>query len=135
MDLALAAPDKEDVSGVWTYRIAALEQLNVPIRTSVEPTLDSIRAFGPDLIVIVTGAVPWDAPFPVQYEYSDDSGVGRVAGAGRTCHPQPKVQASRLVGGGMVGIETAECIVRNVQATSQFSKVKARRRQGKPGAQ
>ena len=40
MDLALAAPDKEDVSGVWTYRVAALAQLNVPIRTGVEPTVD-----------------------------------------------------------------------------------------------
>src|ERR1700710_400678 len=61
MDLALAAPDKEDVSGVWTYRVAALEEFNVPIRTGVEPTVDSIRAYGADLIVVATGAMPRDA--------------------------------------------------------------------------
>ena len=58
MDLALAAPDKEDVAGVWTYRVAALKQLNVPIQTGVEPTVERIRAFDPDLIVIATGGVP-----------------------------------------------------------------------------
>ena len=65
IDLALAAPDKEDVADVWTYRVAALEQLNVPIRTGVEPTVERIRGFAPDMIVIATGGVPRDAPFPV----------------------------------------------------------------------
>ena len=109
MDLALAAPDKEDVSGVWTYRIATLEQLNVPIRIGVEPTLDSIRAFGPDLIVIATGAVPWDARFPV------NTNVPMIQAWDVLRRPDliPEGSSVTVVGGGMVGIETAECIVRN----------------------
>ena len=108
MDLALAAPDKEDVSGVWTYRVAALEQFCVPIRTGVEPTADSIRAFGPDLIVIATGAMPRDAPFPT------NTTVPMIQAWDVLRRPEliPKGSSVTVVGGGMVGIETAECIAK-----------------------
>ncbi len=108
MDLALAAPDKEDVSGVWTYRVAALEQLNVPIRTGVEPTVERIRAFGPDLIVIATGAVPRDAPFPT------NTNVAMLQAWDVLRRPEliPMGSSVTVVGGGMVGIETAECIAK-----------------------
>jgi dimethylglycine catabolism A len=108
MDLALAAPDKDDVSGVWTYRVAALEQLKVPIRTGVEPTVDRIRAFGPDLIVIATGATPRDAPFPT------NTNVPMLQAWDVLRRPDliPEGASVTVVGGGMVGIETAECIAR-----------------------
>ena len=111
MDLALAAPDKDDVSGVWTYRVAALEQLNVPIRTGVEPTVDSIRAFGPDLIVIATGAMPRDAPFPT------NTNVPMIQAWDVLRRPEliPKGSSVTVVGGGMVGIETAECIAKRAR--------------------
>ena len=106
MDLALAAPDKEDVAGVWTYRVAALEQLNVPIRTGVEPTVERIRAYGPDLIVIATGAVPRAAPFAV----STNVPVLQAWDVLRSPELIPLGSSVTIVGGGMVGIETAECI-------------------------
>jgi thioredoxin reductase len=108
MDLALAAPDKEDVSGVWTYRVAALEQLTVPIRTGVEPTVKRIRAFAPDLIVIATGAVPREALFPTH------TNVPMLQAWDVLRKPDliPMGSSITVVGGGMVGIETAECIAK-----------------------
>jgi len=111
MDLALAAPDKEDVVGVWTYRVAALEQLNVPIRTGVEPTVERIRAFGPDLIVIATGAVPRAAPFPTNTNVP----VMQAWDVLRRPELIPEGSSVTVVGGGMVGIETAECIGRRAK--------------------
>jgi 2,4-dienoyl-CoA reductase-like NADH-dependent reductase (Old Yellow Enzyme family)/NADPH-dependent 2,4-dienoyl-CoA reductase/sulfur reductase-like enzyme len=114
VDLALAAPDKEDVSGVWTYRVAALEQFNVPVRTGVEPTVEAIRAYKPDLIVIATGAVSRDAPFPVS------TGVPVLQAWDVLRHPEliPKGSSITVVGGGMVGIETAECIAKRAKTVT-----------------
>ncbi len=111
MDLALAAPDKEDVSGVWTYRVAALEQLEVPIRTGIEPSLERIRAYRPDLIVIATGAVPRDAPFPT----NTDVPMLQAWDVLRRPELIPEGSDVTLVGGGMVGIETAECIAKRAR--------------------
>jgi 2,4-dienoyl-CoA reductase-like NADH-dependent reductase (Old Yellow Enzyme family)/NADPH-dependent 2,4-dienoyl-CoA reductase/sulfur reductase-like enzyme len=108
IDLALAAPDKEDVSGVWTYRVAALEQFMVPIRTGVELTVERIRAFAPDLIVIATGSVPRAASFPVKTD------IPMLQAWDVLRRPQliPEGGSVTVVGGGMVGIETAECIAK-----------------------
>ena len=93
---------------MWTYRVAALEQLNVPIRTGVEPTVERIRAFAPDLIVIATGGVPRDAPFPVK----TDVPVLQAWDVLRRPELIPLGSSVTVVGGGMVGIETAECIAK-----------------------
>ena len=111
MDLALAAPDKDDVSGVWTYRVAALAQLDVPIRTGVDATVDRIRAFGPDLIVIATGSTPRDAPFPVNTHIP----VLQAWDVLRRPELILKGSSVTVVGGGMVGIETAECIAKRAR--------------------
>jgi 2,4-dienoyl-CoA reductase-like NADH-dependent reductase (Old Yellow Enzyme family)/thioredoxin reductase len=106
MPLALAAPDKEDVSGVWTYRVEALEQLGVPIRTGIVATAASIRAYKPDLVVVATGSVPREPPFPVK------ASVPVIDAWDALRRPELIPQGSHVtvIGGGMVGIETAECI-------------------------
>jgi 2,4-dienoyl-CoA reductase-like NADH-dependent reductase (Old Yellow Enzyme family)/thioredoxin reductase len=108
MDLALAAPDKEDVSGVWTYRVEALEQLGVPIRTGMVATVESVRAYKPDLVVVATGSTPRKAPFPVKTSVP----VIDAWEALRKPELIPKGSHVTVVGGGMVGIETAECIAK-----------------------
>jgi len=111
VDLALAAPDKEDVSGVWTYRMASLDQLDVPIRTGIEPTVDRIRVYAPDLIVIATGATPRSPPFPV------NTNVPLLQAWDVLRQPEliPEGSDITVVGGGMVGIETAECIAKRAK--------------------
>jgi 2,4-dienoyl-CoA reductase-like NADH-dependent reductase (Old Yellow Enzyme family)/thioredoxin reductase len=108
VDLALAAPDKEDVSGVWTYRVEALAQLNVTIRTSMVATAETIRAYRPDLVVIATGATSREAPFPV----ATGVPVLQAWDVLRQPHLIPEGSDITVVGGGMVGIETAECIAK-----------------------
>jgi len=108
IDLALAAPDKEDVAGVWTYRVEALAQFGVPIRTGIAATAERIRAFAPDLVVVATGSAPRPAPFPINTNIpvSDAWDVLRK--------PELIIEQSHVtvIGGGMVGIETAECIAK-----------------------
>jgi 2,4-dienoyl-CoA reductase-like NADH-dependent reductase (Old Yellow Enzyme family)/NADPH-dependent 2,4-dienoyl-CoA reductase/sulfur reductase-like enzyme len=106
MPLALAAPDKEDVAGVWTYRVEEIERLQVPIKLGVKITAETLRKFAPDLVVVATGSRPrpfspaLDVGVPVLQAWEvllDDT----------TIKPNAKVT---LVGGGMVGIETAEVL-------------------------
>jgi pyruvate/2-oxoglutarate dehydrogenase complex dihydrolipoamide dehydrogenase (E3) component len=115
MPLALAAPDKGDVAGVWTYRWQQIEKLRVPVRTSVTVTAGAIRDFAPDFVVIATGAKPRPLPFPVctriPVVHAWDVLLDRERVA-RGTHVT-------IVGGGMVGIETADTLIhyRGVKAT------------------
>jgi NADPH-dependent 2,4-dienoyl-CoA reductase/sulfur reductase-like enzyme len=115
MPLALAAPDKADVAGVWTYRWEQIETLKVPVRTGVNATAESIRAFRPDLVVVATGARPRPLPFPVRTRVP-------VLHAWEALLDQERVPRGAriaIIGGGMVGIETADTLIhyRGAKAT------------------
>src|SRR5262249_54470320 len=64
IDLALAAPDKAEVGGVWDYRIEALARLGVVPRPGVTVDAAAIRQRAPDLVVVATGAVPRPLALP-----------------------------------------------------------------------
>jgi 2,4-dienoyl-CoA reductase-like NADH-dependent reductase (Old Yellow Enzyme family)/thioredoxin reductase len=102
--LAIASPDKEDVAGVWTYRVRALTELGVAVRTGMSADADSIRAFAPDFVIVATGARPRplaiDLPIPVLQAW-DVIGDPTLLPIGATV---------TIVGGGMVGIETADLL-------------------------
>lgn len=107
MPLALAAPDKADVSGVWTYRTAELERLGVAIHLNTTVTDDRIRAYAPDVVIVATGARPRPAPavlrdlrVPVLQAWD----VLRDPGAFAT------FAQVTIVGGGIVGVETADLL-------------------------
>jgi 2,4-dienoyl-CoA reductase-like NADH-dependent reductase (Old Yellow Enzyme family)/NADPH-dependent 2,4-dienoyl-CoA reductase/sulfur reductase-like enzyme len=106
MPLALAAPHKEDVAGVWTYRAAELDRLGVTIRVRCLVTVDAIRAYAPDLIFVATGARPrdlplvLDLPIPVMQAWHILLNPDAIAPAARVT----------ILGGGMVGIETADLL-------------------------
>jgi 2,4-dienoyl-CoA reductase-like NADH-dependent reductase (Old Yellow Enzyme family)/NADPH-dependent 2,4-dienoyl-CoA reductase/sulfur reductase-like enzyme len=104
--LALAAPDKEDVAGVWAYRIEELERFNVPIKLGISVTANALREFAPDLVIIATGSRPRPLPMPLNVRVPvlqawdvllDEAAIKRGA----------KIT---MIGGGMVGIETAEVL-------------------------
>ena len=115
MPLALAAPDKADVAGMWTYRWQQIESLKVPVRTSVSATAESIRAFRPDLVVVATGAKPRPLPFPVKTSVPVLHAWDVLLEQGRV----PRGARVAIIGGGMVGIETADTLIhyRGVRAT------------------
>jgi len=115
MPLALAAPDKADVAGVWTYRWQQIESLGVPVRTGVNASAASIRGYAPDFVVVATGAKPRALPFrvstrlPVMHAWDVLLDQARV----------PRGARVTIIGGGMVGIETADTLIhyRGIQAT------------------
>jgi len=115
MPLALAAPDKADVAGVWTYRWEQIASLGVPVRTGVDTTAASIRKFKPDLVVIATGAKPRPLPFPVKTNVPLLHAWDALLGQERV----PRGARISIIGGGMVGIETADTLIhyRGVKAT------------------
>jgi 2,4-dienoyl-CoA reductase-like NADH-dependent reductase (Old Yellow Enzyme family)/thioredoxin reductase len=115
MPLALAAPDKADVAGVWSYRWQQIETLGVLVRTGISATAKSIREFAPDLVVIATGATPRPLSFPVSTRVP-------VAQAWDVLLDQERIPRGArvtIIGGGMVGIETADTLIhyRGVKAT------------------
>ncbi len=105
MPLAVAAPHKDDVNAVWSYRYEQLVALGVPIRTGVVAGARAIRltirrwsssrpaavrAFRPRLPRSTGALRAWDV-------LADPALVARGARV-------------TIVGGGMVGAETAELL-------------------------
>jgi len=128
MPLAVAAPDKGEVSGVWSYRAEALAQRGVAIRFGVEVTADAIRRLAPDVVFVATGARPRTLPVAMT------EGV-RTLSAWTVLLDPTAVEAGAavtVVGGGMVGLETADlltargCQVTVVEATGRVAPEMAR---------
>ena len=115
MPLALAAPDKGDVADVWTYRWRQIESLKVPVRTGVNANARSIRDFRPDLVVIATGAKPRPLPFPMRTRVPLLQAWDALLEQERV----PRGARVTIIGGGMVGIETADTLIhhRGIRAT------------------
>ena len=106
MPLALAAPDKMDVAGVWTYRLTELDQLGLSIQCGQAVTAERIRDFDPDLVIVATGARPRDFPMPLDWpvpvRQAWDVLLDPLA-----IDPGATVT---IIGGGIVGIETADLL-------------------------
>jgi thioredoxin reductase len=115
MPLALAAPDKADVAGVWSYRWALVQSLGVPVRTSMNATAEAIRGFRPDLVIVATGAKPRPLPFPVDTHLPVVDAWDVLVNHDRV----PRGANVTIIGGGMVGIETADTLIhhRGIRAT------------------
>ena len=115
MPLALAAPDKGDVAGIWTYRWEQVEHLAIPVRTGVDANAQSIRDFRPDLVVVATGAKPRPVPFPVATRVP----VRQAWDVLLDRESVPRGARVTIIGGGMVGIETADTLIhyRGIHAT------------------
>jgi 2,4-dienoyl-CoA reductase-like NADH-dependent reductase (Old Yellow Enzyme family)/thioredoxin reductase len=126
--IALAAPDKEDVAGVWTYRVDELQRLNVPIRLGMQITADALRRFAPDLVIVATGSRPRPAPMALDVHVPVLQAWDVLSDAD-AINPGAKVT---MIGGGMVGIETAEvlggrgCAVTVIEIQSTVAREMAR---------
>ncbi|MEJ1978710.1 MAG: FAD-dependent oxidoreductase [Acetobacteraceae bacterium] len=112
--LALASPDKADVAGVWSYRAAELATLGVGIDTGVTVSAAAIRQLRPDMVVVATGARPRELPTPL------DVAVPVVQAWAALLDPTLVAPGAvvTIIGGGMVGIETADLLgVRGCRVT------------------
>ena len=131
MHLALAAPDKEEVRAVWTYRWTELQALGVPVRLGVVATEDMIRQFAPDLGVGATGS----KPRPLALDLSGLAADIRRAHAWDVLAEPAAIAngaAVAVIGGGMVGIEVADllalrgCRITIIEALASIAPAMAR---------
>ncbi|MBP0496190.1 FAD-dependent oxidoreductase [Pararoseomonas indoligenes] len=105
--LATAGPDKADVGGIWSYRWPQIEALGVPVRYGTEATLARIHEFAPDLVIVATGSrarrLPMldAAPCPTIHAWEVIRDPSRI----------PPGSAVTVIGGGLVGLETADLIM------------------------
>lgn len=117
MPLAMASPDKQEVEPVWSYRWRTVERMGVVPRLGVTADEAAIRAHAPDYIVVATGSRPAAPPMDVsrlspsvrvRHAWDVLADLDSVAGGARVT----------IVGGGMVGAETADALrVRGVRVT------------------
>ena len=117
MHLAVAAPDKHEVEPVWSYRWQEVQSLGVPVRMGVTASLDAIREYAPDFVIVATGARPRPCPFDTSRLDRDITVVHAwdVLIAPERVSPQSVVT---IIGGGMVGMETADSLsLRGAQCT------------------
>jgi dimethylglycine catabolism A len=109
MPLALAAPDKKEVEPVWNYRWQQVQALGINVRLNVTADAGQIRAYAPDFVIIATGARPRPCPFDVT---TLDASVQLLHAWEVLRQPARMAQAKAvtIIGGGMVGIETADLL-------------------------
>ena len=117
MPLAMAAPDKNEVEPVWSYRWQELQKFEVPVRTSVQATAQAIRRYGPDFVIVATGARPRPCPIDSARRAAHISVLHAwdiLAAPERS----KSAQRATIIGGGMVGMETADLLsARALQCT------------------
>ncbi|WP_444633856.1 oxidoreductase [Cupriavidus oxalaticus] len=115
--LAVASPDKLEVEPVWSYRWQTLQALGVPVRTGMQADAARIRAYAPDHVIVATGSQPARPPL-------DLDGLDAKVRVRHAWEVLADLDAARpglhvtIVGGGMVGAETADALrVRGVAVT------------------
>jgi 2,4-dienoyl-CoA reductase-like NADH-dependent reductase (Old Yellow Enzyme family)/thioredoxin reductase len=117
MPLATASPDKQEVEPVWSYRWQTLQRMNVPVRMGMQADAERIRDYAPDYIVVATGSRPAAPPLDVSGLASSVRvrHAWDVLGDLESVAPGAHVT---IVGGGMVGAETADALrVRGARIT------------------
>jgi dimethylglycine catabolism A len=109
MPLATAAPDKQEVEPIWSYRWQEVQALRVPVRTNVIATTEMLRAFAPDFAIAATGAVPRPAPFDLS---ALDARIRVLHAWNYLANPASIDRGAKvtIVGGGMVGMEAADLL-------------------------
>ncbi len=102
--LAVAAPDKEEVRPVWSYRQEQAMSLGVTLRCGITADAAAIRDFAPDHVVVATGATPRVLVLP---------GAMPLQAWDVIANPSlvPQGAAVAIVGGGIVGLEVADVLL------------------------
>jgi len=101
LNLSIVPPHKEEVKNILEYLTNQLRKLGVETRKGIEVTVDVVQEAKPEVIVVATGACPLIPKIP---------GVDRqnVLGAWDVLGGAEVEGRVIVVGGGMVGCETAD---------------------------
>ena len=102
INIASVPPHKDRLYELVRWRIGEVESLGIDVRLNTEVTLELVREINPQAVVIATGAEPFKPPIP---------GAESAVFARDVLNGSVKAHGDVLIiGGGMVGMETAEFI-------------------------
>ena len=110
ISLAIAAPHKKEVENAWSYRFSEAKRLNVQIKEGVIFSSEKVKEFNPDLIIMATGAIPKISPVDLSKVQSSI----KIHQAWEVlANPDLIKDSSQItvLGGGTVGIETADLLL------------------------
>lgn len=105
MELACVPPHKDAMRRMVSYRLEMLSRLGADVRCGREATVEAIRAYGADTVVVATGSDPYCPPIPgAQACMTADDALCALRDGGL-----PGAHAA-VLGGGLVGLETADAL-------------------------
>ena len=102
--LAVIPPGKDEIDELIRYLTVQLEKLNVEVKLGQEVTAEMVQEAKPDVIIVATGATPLIPNIPGVDRHNVVTAIDVLLG---------KEVGNRviIVGGGLVGCETAEFLV------------------------
>lgn len=103
MHLAAVPPHKELIGKNIGWFIDELSRKGVKVSLKTEPTADQIKELSPDHVILATGSLPFIAPIKGVENTVESWDI--LSGKVRL----PEKGTVTIIGGGIVGIETAEC--------------------------
>jgi NADPH-dependent 2,4-dienoyl-CoA reductase/sulfur reductase-like enzyme len=104
--VASAAPYKEEIEDLIIHLVRQVEKEGVRVRTGEEVTAKTIEEEKPEAVVVATGAMPIIPAIP------GAKGSNIVVATEILAGEKKVAERVVIVGGGMVGCETAEFLVR-----------------------
>ncbi|MFZ0451608.1 MAG: mycofactocin system FadH/OYE family oxidoreductase 2 [Desulfatiglandaceae bacterium] len=67
--IAGKVPGRQEIEGVTRWLISQVNKLDIDLRLGVEATIENILAEEPDAVVVATGSIPKEKPFPGEYAH------------------------------------------------------------------
>ena len=112
MNLACRAPFKQEISKWIVYLLQECDRYGAEIRYETEANADVIKAENPDVVILATGAEPIVLPVEGKETMIQANDVlsGKVPILGGN---------AAIIGGGMVGIETAEYVLHHSRGAAR----------------
>ena len=104
--VASAAPYKEEIEDLIIHLVHQVEKEGVRVRTGEEVTAKTIEEEKPEAVIVATGATPIIPAIP------GAKGSNIVAATEILAGEKKVAELVVIVGGGMIGCETAEFLVR-----------------------
>lgn len=114
LNLACRVPFKQEISKWIVYLLNECSRYGVDIRYETEATSDVIKAEQPDVVLLATGA----EPFVLQVEGKESMIQANDVLSGKVPIPGGNVA---VIGGGMVGMETAEYVLHHARGTARVT--------------
>lgn len=113
LNLAVTSPGKQEMTKWLVHLNYRAKKAGVKFEFGKEATVEAVREFAPDAVIVATGAKPLIPPIKGTQEYpvrtAHDFLRGKfVIPKGRVC----------ILGGGEVACETAETIINNARPTA-----------------